>query len=418
MPHESKSVLVIGFNTRPMALSLFKANFDVYAVDFFGDLDLYPHVKDAIIITEELNTNYDSIKELYHHYLVEFGIKISNKYPKIDFLIIGSGLDDAFNDRDILVQEIRKKNKNILSLNNELEVLMQARNIKGIYEILVENGYKVPETVYPTSMDDIKNYERFPFILKKFRSSGGINIHIIKSSDTLEFTLKLLESKIVNVSDWLTQEYIEGIPVSCTIISDGIHCKVISINRQIIGEKYLNAPRDFMYCGNVVPAKIDTSIKNLIMNISLMLSKKLKLRGINGFDFVVRNQYPYLMEINPRIPGSIRASELAYDINLLDLHVKSFNSENWEEIENLLCKQQSKLAQFATKLIVFAPNILTKQELIKINNLEYIHDKSHPDNPIQKFDPVCTILFGAQDFSASYFGALKIVDKIYKIISE
>ncbi len=415
---KSKSVLVIGFNTRPLALSLFKADYDVYAVDFFGDLDLYPHVKDAIIITEELNTNYDSIKELYHHYLVEFGIKISNKYPKIDFLIIGSGLDDAFKDRDILLQEIRKKNKHILSLNNELEVVMQSRNIKGIYEILVENGYKVPETKYPTSLDDIKNYERFPFILKKFRSSGGINIHKIEDRDTLEFTLKLLESKMVNVSDWLTQEYIEGIPVSCTIICDGIHCKVISINRQIIGEKYLNAPRDFMYCGNVVPAQIDTSMKNLIMNISLMLSKKLKLRGINGFDFVVRNQYPYLMEINPRIPGSIRASEFAYNINLLDLHVKSFNSENWEEIENLLHKQQSNLPQFATKLIVFAPNELTKQEIIKINNLEYIHDKSHPDNPIQKFEPVCTILFGARNFSASYFGALKIVDKIYKIISE
>jgi len=416
MSHKSKSVLVIGFNTRPLALSLFNADYEVYAVDFFGDLDLYPHVKDSIIITEELNTNYDLIKDLYHHYLAEFAIKLSDRYPKINYFIIGSGLDDGFDDRKFLIQEIRKKNKKIQSLNNELEVVMKARNIKGIFEILIENGYKVPETKYPTSIDDIKNYERFPFIIKKFRSSGGINIYKIDNRDTLEFTLKLLESKMVNVSDWLTQEYIEGIPVSCTIISDGIHCKVISINRQIIGERYLNAPRDFMYCGNVVPAQIGNNITNLITNISLMLSKKLKLKGINGFDFVVRNQYAYLMEINPRIPGSISASELAFGINLLDLHVKSFNSENWEEIESLLCK--NKLAQFATKLIVFSPNELTKQETIKINNLEYIHDKSHPDNPIQKFDPVCTILFGARDFSASYFGALKIVDKIYKIISE
>jgi len=416
MSHKSKSVLVIGFNTRPLALSLFNAEYEVYAVDFFGDLDLYPYVKDSIIITEELNTNYDLIKDLYHHYLAEFAIKLSDKYPKINYFIIGSGLDDGFDDRKFLIQEIRKKNKNIQSLNNELEVVMKARNIKGIFEILVENGYKMPETKYPTSMDDIKNYERFPFILKKFRSSGGMNIYKIENKDTFNLNLKIFESKIENVSDWLIQEYIEGIPVSCTIISDGIHCKVISVNRQIIGERYLNAPRDFTYCGNVVPAQIGGNIKDLIINISLFLSKILKLRGINGFDFVVRNQYPYLMEINPRIPGSIRASELAFNINLLDLHVKSFNSENWNEIEKVL--SSGNFIQFATKLIVFAPTELCESELVKINKLEYIHDKTDPENRVQKFDPICTILFGARDFSASYFGALKIVDKIYDIISE
>jgi len=416
MSHKSKSVLVIGFNTRPLALSLFNAEYEVYAVDFFGDLDLYPYVKDSIIITEELNTNYDLIKDLYHHYLAEFAIKLSDKYPKINYFIIGSGLDDGFDDRKFLIQEIRKKNKNIQSLNNELEVVMKARNIKGIFEILVENGYKMPETKYPTSMDDIKNYERFPFILKKFRSSGGMNIYKIENKDTFNLNLKIFESKIEKVSDWLIQEYIEGIPVSCTIISDGIHCKVISVNRQIIGERYLNAPRDFTYCGNVVPAQIGGNIKDLIINISLFLSKILKLRGINGFDFVVRNQYPYLMEINPRIPGSIRASELAFNINLLDLHVKSFNSENWNEIEKVL--SSGNFIQFATKLIVFAPTELCESELVKINKLEYIHDKTDPENRVQKFDPICTILFGARDFSASYFGALKIVDKIYDIISE
>ncbi|MHA1670662.1 MAG: ATP-grasp domain-containing protein [Promethearchaeota archaeon] len=416
MFHKSRSVLVIGFNTRPLALSLFKAKYDVYAVDFFGDLDLYPLVKDSIIITEELNTNYDLIKEQYHHYLTEFAIKISDKYPKINYLIIGSGLDDAFNDRNFMLQEIRKKNKKILSINNELKVLMRARDIKEVFKILVENEYEVPETKYPTSIDDIKNYEHFPLILKKFRSSGGMNVYKIENRDALEFTLKRLESKMINISDWLTQEYLDGIPVSCTIISDGIHCKVISINRQIIGEKYLNAPKDFTYCGNVVPAQINPNVEKVIKKISLMLSKKLKLRGINGFDFVIRDQFPYLMEINPRIPGSIRASELALNVNLLDLHVRSFDDKNWKEIEDIL--SNSTFVQFVTKLIVFSPQKLNKSCLIQINNLRFVHDKTNPNTSVQKYDPLCTILFGAQEFSSSYFGALKIVDKIYKLISE
>jgi len=44
MDGKKKSVLVVGFNTRPLAYSLNKAGYDVYVVDFFGDLDLYPYV--------------------------------------------------------------------------------------------------------------------------------------------------------------------------------------------------------------------------------------------------------------------------------------------------------------------------------------------------------------------------------------
>jgi len=56
MADKSISILVVGFNTRPLAYSLNEAGYDVYAVDFFGDLDLYPYVKDSIIIIKTLNT--------------------------------------------------------------------------------------------------------------------------------------------------------------------------------------------------------------------------------------------------------------------------------------------------------------------------------------------------------------------------
>ena len=41
MSNKSNSVLDVGFNTRPLAYSLNKAGYNVYTVDFFGDLDLY-----------------------------------------------------------------------------------------------------------------------------------------------------------------------------------------------------------------------------------------------------------------------------------------------------------------------------------------------------------------------------------------
>ena len=60
---QQKSVLLVGFNTRPLAYSLNKAGYEVYAVDFFGDLDLYPHVKDCLIVSKRLHTSYALLKE-------------------------------------------------------------------------------------------------------------------------------------------------------------------------------------------------------------------------------------------------------------------------------------------------------------------------------------------------------------------
>ena len=72
MEKSSNSILAIGFNTRPLAYSLNQIGFEVHVVDFFGDIDLHPYVKDSIIITEELEAGYDFLKDKYSTYLTNF----------------------------------------------------------------------------------------------------------------------------------------------------------------------------------------------------------------------------------------------------------------------------------------------------------------------------------------------------------
>jgi predicted ATP-grasp superfamily ATP-dependent carboligase len=414
MGNKVESVLVAGFNTRPLAYSLYKAGYEVYAVDFFGDLDLYPCVKDYLILTKILSANYEIIKNNYSEYLPNLILELLAKHPETNYLIIGSGLDDAFEERILILNEINRKNYKIHNLNNSLDAIKKSRNIDYIFSFLKKLGYKVPSS---TSYDEVKfkiNTLSYPFVFKKISGSGGINVYKIKNRDRFSFILNLLRTQDFNPKDWLVQEYIEGLPVSCTTISNGIESRVISINRQIVGEKFLNAPKEFMYCGNIVPANIFKEDKKIIAETSLRLSNELGLRGINGFDFVLKNHYPYLMEINPRIPGSIRVSEEAINLNLLDLHVKSFNLEGWEYVKEIL--KESKIEDFATKMIFFAPKEINKRLLKKINDLKFIHDKSEPIKNISKNEPLCTILFKAKTFSDSYFGSLKVVDEIKKII--
>ena len=414
MNNKEKTILIAGFNTRPLVYSLNRAGYEVYAVDFFGDLDFYPYVKDCLILTKKLSVNYDLVKNNYNEYLPLLILELLDKYPEIKYLIIGSGLDDGIEERVLILKEINRKKYKIFNLNNELEVIKKSRDIDFILNFLKKIGYDVPSTISFNEVKSKVNELEYPLILKKKSGSGGTNVYKIHNKSDLSLKINLINKGTFDPKDWLIQEYIEGNPISCTTISNGIESKVISVNNQIVGDKYLNAPKEFMYCGNIVPANLFEEEKKLIVDISLKLSAELGLKGINGFDFVLRNQYPYLMEINPRIPGSIRASEEAMNINLLDLHIKSFTDRGWEFVKKTL--KDAKIENFTTKMIFFAPKEIDKNLLNKINDLEYVHDKSEPVKNITKSEPVCTILFKAKSFSESYLGSLKIVDKIRKII--
>ena len=129
---------------------------------------------------------------------------------------------------------------------------------------------------------------------------------------------------------------------------------------------------------------------------------------------VLKNHYPYFMECNPRIPGSIRASESVFNLNLLDLHVKSYNSNSWRSIKNLIKSATPK--SITTKLVLFAPKDIDISLLCEINNLGFIHDKTEPNRNVLKGEPLCTVLYEADNLIKSFDGAKKIIKKINKII--
>ena len=380
MNNYMNSVLLVGFNTRPLATSLNSAGYKVFAVDFFGDQDLYPSVQDSLILTQEFSANYEVMKSIYHEYLLKLSLRLLHKHPQIEYLIIGSGLDDAFDERTHYFQQLKDNNCNIKSLNNDIESLRNARNIQNLYKLLEKRNYKHPITIEASEYNVNNPDLQFPAILKKKHSSGGMNVYKIDSYQHFLFLKNTLEIDFKD-TQWLIQEYIDGLAISCTIISDGDDARVISINRQILGEKFLNAPKEYVYCGNVVPANLLKDDEEKIAEISLFLTKALKLKGINGFDYVLKNHYPYLMEVNPRIPGSLRASEVALGINLMDLHIQSFSKHNWNNIKNSL--ETIKTQIYATKLVLFASQTIKSDLVEKINKIEFVHDKTVPDHDIQ-----------------------------------
>ena len=406
----------MGFNSRPLVYSLHQAGFEVYAIDFFGDLDLTPYVKDSIIISEKINLDYESSVVLYRDYLIKYTIDLLEKHPDIDYFLIGSGLDDALTERRRIHEEVSKEKYDILSLNNNIKTISQARNLFGLYKFLSENDFKTPYTEQLIDFDLDDSPLAFPIMLKKKSSSGGINVYKLNNLEQFHYRKELVR-ETGDEEEWVIQEYIEGIPVSCTLISNGKDSEIVSLNRQIIGLELLNPPKEFIYCGNIVPGRILKEDQEKIVQISKLLTRKLGLTGINGFDFVLKNHYPYLMEINPRIPGSIRASEEALHLNLLEQHIKSYSTNKWPYVKDLIGTHRKQIDTHTTKLIYFAPNDIEIDLIPLINKLDYIHDQSPPGEKITKGAPVCSILYSADTFSKSYFNALKIANSINDLVS-
>lgn len=412
MINKKKKVLISGFNARPLSKSLYNSNYEVYAVDFFGDSDLFPYIKDALIITKELKTNFQKLKFIYSNVLTDLTLQMIEKYPYLDYLIIASGLDDNIIGREKIFKKIKKLNHPIRYLGNNINQIIKARDILSINLILEQMGYKVPKT-FTFNYDLIdNNLINYPIILKKKQSSGGLNIFKIHSKAHLLSIVKNNEEFDENSENWLFQEYIDGIDVSCTTISNEVDAKIISINEQLIGKEFLNAPSEFIYCGNIVPADLNFSLQNKISEISLKLVKHLNLIGINGFDFVLKNGCPYLMEINPRIPGSINAAEVALKRNLIDEHINCcLNPDKEIIISNLDIN-----TNFVSKFIYFAPKLISYHKIEKLKQIINVEDIPAPGRDIQTFEPLCSILYKADNYSKAYKGALSIVESIELLI--
>lgn len=412
MVKKKKKVLISGFNARPLSKSLYNANYEVYAVDFFGDSDLFPYIKDALIITKELKNNFQKLKLIYSDVLTDLTLQMIEKHPHLDYLIIASGLDDNIIGREKIFNKIKKLNRPIRYLGNNNAQIIKSRDILSINSLLDNMGYKVPKTLafnYDLIDNNLINY---PIILKKKQSSGGLNIFKINSKTQLLNIIKENEEFEKESGNWLLQEYIDGIDVSCTTISNNVDIKIVSINEQLIGKEFLNAPSKFIYCGNIVPADLNYSLQYKIQEICLKLVRHLKLIGINGFDFVLKEGCTYLMEINPRIPGSINAAEFALNRNLLDEHINCcLNPDKPIKISNLEIS-----ANFVSKFIYFAPKLISHQKIEKLKRIKNVEDVPAPGKDIQPYEPLCSILYKAENYSKAYKGALSIVESIELLI--
>ncbi|MEM2934283.1 MAG: ATP-grasp domain-containing protein [Methanocellales archaeon] len=298
----NKKVLIMGFNSRPIACSAKRAGYLVYAVDGFRDIDLERCAEDCLTFKGKPT--------------VAIAREAVEKF-KFDFLVIGSGFE--FIDLGVESSKI---------LGNHPEVAKKVSNKEWLAKKLMELGIQTPR-IY--SVDAVE----FPAVLKPKTGGGGYLNILARGREDLPPEDVL--------GGMLIQQYIPGKAASVSVLSTKEEAFALAVNEQLLGLKWLNQINIFGYCGNITPLK--TKFEAQLKRIAEEIVLELGLIGSNGVDFVIARNGAYLIEVNPRFQGSLDTVEIATGINMFEAHVKACEGE-------LITRPRMK--QFGVKMIVYA----------------------------------------------------------------
>ena len=392
------SVLVVGFNVRPLARSAKKAGMKVLAVDFWGDLDLIQWTDEQLaVLDQQPNQRPDRPQIPTAEALVSGVQQLLDKAGPVDYIIASGGFDDH--------PEAWKRLGNLAPLaGNTTEVMINARNRQLTNKIAKKYGAALPTSFEVNSQKTFQaavNKLELPIIVKPKFGSGGFHTRVLESEAELDSYADRHHFSIPNPI--LVQNLIAGIDASVSILGNGQEAVTVSVNEQLIGLPELGKRRTKAYCGNIIPLETSPEIKAHLATISEDISCHLELQGSNGFDFVVdASETPYFMEINPRIQATIEAIELVSNVNVVSLHLQACQGH--------LPKDEPIIRAFCARVIVYAQ---TDCEIPNLSNIPGIVDIPMPGSVASRGDPVCTVNHIAATRKTALDRAWDIVKTIY-----
>ena len=229
-----------------------------------------------------------------------------------------------------------------------------------------------------------------PFVLKPLDGVAGAGITLVENinKDDIKNALKKIKEES-SEDAFLIQEFVEGLDLSVSLVTNSRETLPLSINFQNINLKSKEAE----YQGGYTP--YETHLKEELFDISKKIIKRIKgLNGYVGIDFVVSNDEIYFMEVNPRITTSyigiqevLNQNIANYLLNLDDLNsfqndeIKmdgvSFFSKTYKDITSIeKLKNFIKYDTFVHQLIAPPFKVLEEKEkcsaflAVRGNNLE------------------------------------------------
>lgn len=258
--------------------------------------------------------------------------KKSNLKSDIEYLAKESdySLIIAPETNSILSSLVNTVGKYTVSLNSKSSSVELVSNKFKLYNILNNHNLPTPKTqILPIDYTKKRINNRkiaitFPLIVKPAVGIGCENLNIIQNEN--QFNKKLDEILDLNpLRNFLIQDYIIGLPVSVSLLTNGLIAYPISLNLQKI--KIETPGRSSRFLGGIVP------IRHSMKKTAFMVAKKAVelfsgLRGYVGVDMILSQRGPIILEINPRLTLSYIGINKALKENLSECIIKICESSD------------------------------------------------------------------------------------------
>jgi argininosuccinate lyase len=231
-------------------------------------------------------------------------------------------LKAVFSTSEYYIESAYKLAKKFGLPANDPKAIGLCRNKDLLAKTLTEHGIKCPKTLIINSIEEINNLLEqidfdFPVIIKPSKGSGSIGVRLCANKkETFKYASILMEEKNRETRSILIQEYIEGDEYSVETLSFNSQVNIIGITK-----KYLSEPPFFLETGHDFPINLpevlNKSIEELILNSFKVLGF---LFGPAHTEIRIKNNIPYVIEINPRLAGGMipEIIKQALGIDLID----------------------------------------------------------------------------------------------------
>ena len=280
-----------------------------------GDSDEY---EISLKSAETVFKNIDRSK--FNPYIIEikdniWKLKLNNSYKIID-----SSLTVIIDKKEIIFKDVFMALHGPPAENGELQVIFEKQNINftccgskiseltfnkfKCNKVLQKLGYSIADSILINSEnykpEEINQQIKLPFIVKPNQAGSSNGISLVKSIGMLH---EAIQTALEHDNDVIIEEYIDGTEISCGVFK--IKDKIILLPiTEIISEneffdyeaKYHNKSKE------ITPARISKKQTEEVHLITKKIYEQLELRGLCRIDYIIKENKPYIIEINT-IPG-------------------------------------------------------------------------------------------------------------------
>ncbi len=433
----NKKIAIVGYSVRSLNYVAQYAGLNTLAIDCFADMDLRRLADEFIYVNlEEQRNNEGKLEFSAAQYMAQVLKSHNKRINECDYLIAGSSFEndiDAWKKvasyanyvgnnptNGFRVRELKQLYPYLSkrSIQYPLSIIFKEKN--DGYEYVVYNPSDFVEDrkkIYVSGeitdfFDNQSDWLSFPCILKSEKSGGGFGVYLINDEKELIETYQNL--KKIRSPPYILQEFIDGTPMSCSIIANGIQAKLHTISKQIIGELRFGCKGNFTYCGNIMSEEIsnpnhkdNSELSSELNKIAEIVTKFAQLQGSNGIDFVLSGDQVYFMEVNPRFQGTIDLVLASTGENLIQKHLKSIEKG---DLPNDACFPDSKVYM---KVIYFSP--IDFHVLVDLQGLEF-RDVPLIGSFIPNGAPLCSNIIIEESVDLAFEKALDDRDLMIRVL--